>query len=300
MSELQPDQSGLREVRRILVEWVAAAAAILGKPKVTDTDIHDARKQLKKARAALRLLRGSIGEIAYRRENAALRDAARPLGAARDSRVLVAALDALSKRYKSVPSQVRLEKLRRILRREQAQARRALTRTVIARQRAALRSVIKRSERWRMLGEDWAVIGAGLTRSYRRGRKEFATAKASRDTECLHDWRKQVKYLWHQLQILAPVRPGKVGGLAARYHELADALGDDHDLAVLRLKIESHAKAFERTRDLDELLRRLDRRRVQLQDRAFALGSRLFGDNHGAFAHPLGKYWQAWRDAEPA
>jgi CHAD domain-containing protein len=292
MSDLRPDPSALREVRRILVEWVAGAAAVLGKKKVTDTDIHDARKQLKKARAALRLLRASIGEIAYRRENAALRDAARPLGAARDSRVLVTALDELSREG--------LDKFRRILRREQTQSRRALTRTLIAKQRSALRAVIKRSERWRLRGDDWAVIGDGLTRSYRRGRKYFATARQSRDTECLHDWRKQVKYLWHQLQILAPVRPGKLGGLADRYHQLADALGDDHDLAVLRLEIESHAQAFERTRDLDDLLRRLDRRRVQLQDKAFALGARLFTDKPRVFARALGKYWQGWRNTEPA
>lgn len=292
MSELRPEQSALREVRRILVEWVAGAAAILGKKKVTDADIHDARKQLKKARAALRLLRGSIGEIAYRRENAALRDAARPLGAARDSRVLVAALDELSPRS--------LGKFRRILRQEQTHSRRALTRTVIAKQRVALRAVIKRSERWRLRGDDWVVIGDGLTRSFRRGRKNFAVARKARDTECLHDWRKQVKYLWHQLQILVPVRPGKVGGLADRYHELADALGDDHDLAVLRLKIESHVQAFERTRDLDDLLRRLDRRRVRLQDEAFALGARLFSPKPRVFAQSLGKYWRAWRKTEPA
>lgn len=275
MAELSPDRSALREVRRILVDWVAGAVAILGKKNVTDTDIHDARKQLKKARAALRLLRGSIGEIAYRRENAALRDAAKPLGAARDSRVLVAALDELG--------QQKLDKFRRILRQEQARSRRALTRTLMAKQRTALRAVIKRSERWRMRGDDWVVIGDGLTRSYRRGRKNFATAKESRDTECLHDWRKQVKYLWHQLQILAPARPGKLGALADRYHELAEALGDDHDLAVLRLKIESQPQAFERSRDLDDLLRRLDRRRVQLQDEAFALGSRLFADKPRVF-----------------
>jgi hypothetical protein len=109
-----------------------------------------------------------------------------------------------------------------------------------------------------------------------------------------------VKYLWHQLQILEPVRPGKLGGLAVRYHKLADYLGDDHDLAVLRLKIETHANAFERTRDLDELLRRLDRRRVQLQDKAFGLGSRLFADKPRAFAQQMSKYWQAWRNTEPA
>jgi CHAD domain-containing protein len=281
MSELQPDESGLREVRRILVEWIAAASAALARKKVTDTNIHDARKQLKKARAALRLLRGSMGEIAYRRENAALRDAARPLGAARDSRVLVAALDDLVKGHKSTLSPARLNKLRRILRQEQTQSRRALTKTVIAKQRTALRAVIKRSQRWRVQGDEWAVISDGLERSYRRGRKKMGRAKQSCDTECLHDWRKQVKYLWHQLQILQPLRPGKIGTLASHCHKLADHLGDDHDLAVLRSKIESHVGAFERKQDLDELLRRLDRRRVQLQNESFTLGSRVFADKPG-------------------
>lgn len=292
MSELQPDKSALRELRRILVEWIAEAAAMLAKKKVTDADIHEARKLLKKARAALRLLRGSIGEIAFRRENAALRDAARPLGVARDSRVLVAALDELR--------QVRPDKFRRILRQEQTQSRRALTSTLIAKQRAALRAVIKRSERWRLQGDDRAIISEGLKRSYRRGRQMFATAKDSRDAELLHDWRKQVKYLWHQLQILTPMQPARIGKLAARCHKLADLLGDDHDLVVLRHKIESHASAFEHTRDLDELLRRVDRRRVQLQNKAFVLGSRLFAGKPRVFTQQIGKHCQAWRDTETA
>jgi hypothetical protein len=100
------------------------------------------------------------------------------------------------------------------------------------------------------------------------------------------------------LQILQPLRPAKLGALANRCHKLADYLGDDHDLAVLRTKIESHAKAFERERDLDELLRRLDQRRVQLQDDAFALGAKLFADKPGVFTRQLGKYWKAWRNAK--
>lgn len=298
--ELQPNTSGLREVRRILVEWIAAAAALLGKKKVTDTDIHDARKQLKKSRAALRLLRVSIGEIAYRRENAALRDAARPLGAARDSRVLVAALDALLERRRSNARPLKLDRFRRILRQQQTQARRALSATRAAKQRAALIAVVERSERWRLQGDDWAVIADGLTRIYRGGRKKLAQASDSRDAEHLHDWRKQIKYLWHQLQILEPLCPGKIGALANRCHKLANFLGDDHDLAVLRRKIETHPKAFARTQDLDELLRRLDRRRVQLQDEAFVLGSKLFADEPRVFTRRMGKHCKAWRHAAAA
>src|SRR6201999_1755839 len=46
--------------------------------------IHGARKDLKKARAALRLVREELGEDIFKRENVALRDAARLLSASRD------------------------------------------------------------------------------------------------------------------------------------------------------------------------------------------------------------------------
>lgn len=300
MTDLQRDEPGLREVKRILIDWIAQAAAALNNKKVTDTDIHSARKQLKKARAALRLLRDAIGQIAYRRENAALRDTARPLGAARDSRVLIAALDALVGRHKAASERLKLDKFRRVLRNEQRRARQAVTRTLMAKQRTALRAVIKRSERWRLRGDDWAVLGGGLARTYRNGSQEFARAKDSRDTEHLHDWRKQVKYLWHQLQILQPVRPEKIGELAAQCHKLADYLGDDHDLAVLQYKITTHAQAFDRKQDMDALLHLVNRRRVLLQDKAFALGSRLFAHKPRVFTQLLGKYWKAWRNAVPA
>jgi len=299
-SQLQQDESGLREVRRILVEWIAAAAAGLARKKVSDKDIHEARKRLKKARAALRLLRDAIGETAYKRDNAALRDTARPLGVARDSRVLIDALDALVDRHRSGARPSRLDKFRRTLRQEQRQSRQALTATLMTRQRRALQAVVKHSQHWRMHGDDWAVIGAGLTRIYRSGRNKFAKAKDSRDSQLLHDWRKQVKYLWHQLQLLRPLRPGKIGALADQCHQLADALGDDHDLEVLRQKIVSHPEAFDRSRDMDELLHGLDRRRVQLQDEAFTRGTKLFADKPRVFARRLGKYWKAWRNTAPA
>lgn len=54
----------------------------------SDKEIHRARKRLKRARATLRLLRLAIGKPTYRRENAALRDAARPLSGVRDAAVL--------------------------------------------------------------------------------------------------------------------------------------------------------------------------------------------------------------------
>jgi CHAD domain-containing protein len=294
MAELRHDESGLPGVRRILQEWIAAAGASLHKKKVTDVHIHDARKQLKKARAALRLLRDAIGQLAYRRENDALRDAARPLGVARDSKVLITALDDLVERYAPATQSLKLDKFRRELRKELAAARQSITATLINKQRKALHEASSRIEGWRINGEEWQVIGAGLERIYRGGKKAMNVAARSHASEELHDWRKQVKYFRHQLQILEPSWPGLLGELAAQAHKLADQLGEDHDLAVLRQKISSHAGAFE-TRDRDALVAMLDRRRKQLQGRAFKLGARIFGEKPRRFSKRMRAYWRLWR-----
>ncbi|GFE88624.1 CHAD domain-containing protein [Steroidobacter agaridevorans] len=294
MHELQSDEAGLSGVRRILQEWLAGADESLRKKRITDANIHDARKQLKKSRAALRLLRGSMGEIAYRRENSALRDAARPLGVARDSKVLMAALDDLVERYDPATRSLKLDRFRRVLRQEKTSARQAINITLVNRQRKALREVRARSQRWTLKGGDWTVIGGGLRRIYRGGKKRMKAAEKSRDSADLHDWRKQVKYLWHQLQILQPAWPGPLQELADQTHKLADHLGDDHDLAVLRARIACHADAFE-SKDYEALVAVLDRRRKRLQDKAFELGARIFQEKPPRFVGRIGQYWRLWR-----
>ncbi|WP_129647749.1 CHAD domain-containing protein [Peristeroidobacter agariperforans] len=295
MRELQPDEAGLSGVRRILQEWLAGADESLRKKRITDANIHDARKQLKKSRAALRLLRDSTGEIAYRRANNALRDAARPLGVARDSKVLSAALDDLVERYAPATRALELDKFRRVLRQEKTSSRQAVGISLLNKQRKALREVKARSQRWTMKGGDWPVIGGGLGRIYRGGKKKMKAAAESRDNDALHDWRKQVKYLWHQLQILQPAWPGPLKELADQAHKLAEHLGEDHDLAVLRTRIRSHVDAFE-GQDHDALIAVLDRRRKRLQDKAFKLGKRIFEEKPRRFVDRMGQYWQLWRN----
>src|SRR5215217_6762063 len=62
------------------------------------TAVHETRKSLKRLRATVRLARDELGDEVYRRENSAFRDAGRRLAGARDSGVLLEALDGLSER----------------------------------------------------------------------------------------------------------------------------------------------------------------------------------------------------------
>src|SRR5476649_38668 len=95
---MRPDRSATGTVRRAALDHVASAERALGSSRLSDVDVHQARKEIKKSRAALRLLRAALAEVTYRREDAALHSAAQLLNAARDARVLLRALEFVRRR----------------------------------------------------------------------------------------------------------------------------------------------------------------------------------------------------------
>src|ERR1700744_220986 len=115
--KLQPDEPGTRGARRIARHRLESALELLGQRRASDHSVHAARKELKKARATLRLVRDALGTSTYKKENAALRDAARPLGEIRDAQVLRDALKSLIGHYGASASKLRLEKFQRVLER---------------------------------------------------------------------------------------------------------------------------------------------------------------------------------------
>ena len=295
--ELSSSEPGTHGVRRIARQRISKALDSIQGSKVSDRDVHAARKELKKARATLRLLRDSLGDSKYKRENFVLRDAAQPLSEVRDGKALIDALDRLVERYGAPARALPVDGLKRALRRNRNDARRQILKQPAGLKplRAALRKSRERAARWRVGRQGWSVIGSGLKRTYRGGRKALAAAQSDRSMENLHEWRKQVKYLWHQLRILQPLWPGLVGELADQAHKLADYLGDDHDLAVLREKTTEHVQAFPSTSGRSALVALIDRTRSKLQDKAVVLGRRIYEEKPRAFASRFGKYWQDWQ-----
>lgn len=229
-------------------------------------NVHGARKQLKRARATLRLLRPAIGDDLYSRENIAARDAARPLSSVRDHEVLHETLEGLVGELGSRPAGVHLAPLHA----HELPVRR------LSEIKSELKRSITRARAWQADVEGWDCIASGLRATYRRARRALRCAREDRATEDLHEWRKQTKYLWHQLQILTPLAAGPVGELADQFHRLADYLGDEHDLAILRGRIDAAALAAH-----------IDRRREELQVKALTLGERLYSDKSKEFVHRM-------------
>ena len=245
--------------------------------------VHEARKDLKKLRALLRLARGELGESSFARENTVFRDAGRELAAARDSDVMLDTLKALD-----LPAALGWD-LRKAIQAHRGRngdgSRHAAAAGVVT----MLREARGRVDDWPLEHDSFDALGSGLERTYRRGRRDFKAVQEQPSVEGLHEWRKRVKELWYQHTLLRPLWPPVMQAVGDQAHELADRLGDDHDLAVLADWIREHA-------DPDpEFFQAVDRRRAELQADAMVLGARLYADKPSAYVRRLRQLWKAAR-----
>jgi hypothetical protein len=286
---IQADRSATGTVRRAALQHTANAQHALGSARPSDVDVHRARKEIKKSRAALRLLRAALPEATYRREDAALRGAARALTAARDARVLVRTLDSLCRRSLALGKETAVVALSRLLRRGQSQAQCQLydRRELLAGVRGTLRQVQLRARRWRIGRHGWSRLGAGLRRIYRAGRRAGRAAHRHPDTLALHEWRKQVQYLWLALQMLRPLQSDAPSKWGARARRLAVCLGEEHDLALLQSTAAAHRRGHDPVSA--PLLAAIERRRRSLRTSAMAMGERLYAAKARAMAARVGR-----------
>lgn len=111
------------DVHGWVLRRIQASAKGLRSSPLSDERVHAVRRHLKEARAGLRLLRDSIGESEYRRNNHALRDVAGALRQVRDAKMLQEA----GRRWKEArQDRLVMRRLRSELARDCTQARRRL------------------------------------------------------------------------------------------------------------------------------------------------------------------------------
>jgi CHAD domain-containing protein len=296
--ELRHDESLRKGIRRIVGKQLEGAQESLSGSNRGSLDerIHSVRKRFKRVRAVVRLVRDAIGESAYQTENESFRDAGRPLSKVRDAKVLLEALDKLKERSGKEARNASFRHARRALIAHQREVHqrvledeKAFTDTA-----SAIEQARERLPDWTDISSDWQSLGKGVKRVYRQGRKAFDEVKTDATVENLHEWRKQVKYLRHQLELLAPTWPKVVGELAKQADELGEQLGEDHDLAVLGSTLASPPAAESLNQSVDEFTALIDRERKKLQVEAISKGELLYRDSPKQFVHRLEAYWQRW------
>lgn len=273
-------------LRAVLVERLEHAHDALrdaGPDTAAAEAVHGARKDIKKARALLRLARPGLPEEAYRSENDALRDIARSLTAAREADVLAETLELVAARLVGQVPELELDALRArvaeiaaALRPSQASGAGAIPdQTVGALAEAAARARALELDRC-----DTDTLVAGSVRAYARGVRALATAHHDTTAANLHEWRKRAKDLWYHQRLLRDAWPELFKAQADAADRLTKLLGDDHDLAQLAEHLPDEPAALEAITEL----------RAELQADAWQLGRRLYAEKPKAFGRRLGRY----------
>ena len=264
--------------------------------KRRDEGVHDARKNCKRARAVYRLIRDETGIAIYREENIRFRDTARLLAGARDSLVLIQTLDKLINTYSDKLSIHAYKDFRQYLvNRYQT----TVTNDFDHFQRI---SSIKKSmqvasiqiSNLPIVHDDFSAFQGGLQRTYRRGLNSMNLAYTQPSPNIFHEWRKRVKYLWHQVELLESLHPEILTGLANELHTLSEYLGDDHDLAVLRSTILNAPTYSEGEAEALLVVQMIDQERLGLAENALTLGERLYSATPEKFIQRMKTYWRTW------
>lgn len=254
--------------------------------------VHGARKDLKKLRAIVRLLRDRLGEEEYEAQNQRYRDAARALSASREAKVKLETLDALRERFPNLPAGT-LAAWRAALERDRDAAVEEVDSTSLSESIELIEGGRDSIERWDLGAGSWRLIGRGLGRVYRRGRRALREAEPAPTEESFHDWRKRAKDLWYLLVILSPAWPEVLEATADQAHRLTDLLGDHHDLAVLRADLATRGFGNESEAFANAIATRED----ELATAAFEVGHRLYAEKPKAFRARLRAYWEAWHES---
>lgn len=257
----------------------------------TDAVVHEVRKGIKRLRALLRLVHPVIGDEAFDQENTVLREAAHRLAGARDRHVLEKTFAGLGEELLARLSSEEVVALGATLDRSLGEVGQPPQDSDIAAVRSALMGFGLRTRTWIFATDGWEALTPGLALTYGKGRQAMERALRKPTTEDLHAWRRRVKDLWHQHELLANLWPEVFTVLAEQVHALSDALGDDHDLGLLA-EVLTPCEAPQVA--CAQFFALIDERRSALQTTARLLGHRLYAEKPSRFVRRLTHYRKAW------
>ncbi|MFN7928909.1 MAG: CHAD domain-containing protein [Blastocatellia bacterium] len=243
--------------------------------------VHETRRCLKRLRALLRLVRAAVGDTIYDRDQRYLRDLGQRLAALRDATAMQQTLDSLQNQAANALSGKSWRAFKKGVRGRQPRAEQILL--VVA---AKLKVARSRIMNWPLETADESLLRKALRKSYRQGRRARKVARVEPQPEHLHEWRKRVNQLRHQLRILQIIQLVTEKEPLQRSRALVEALGTYNDLAVLAARL-SQLKVDERTSESQTLTQLIQTAQTKEEATAKQLGAKLYRHSAKAFLKAL-------------
>lgn len=258
--------------------------------------IHDARKCFKRLRGLFLLVRGMAPDFRDA-ENARIRDIAASLSAERDASALVEALDLLlavesggDERATLVAIRARLAARRDAIAAGETDLTGKLEAAV-----AGLEAGMGALKRLRLPGKRQqaaAALASGAARTYAGAVKAFDRALAGGEPADWHELRKRVKYLGMHARLMRDAWPSAMALREAAADRVGDALGEDHDHAVLEALMAAEPDAIGGAGERDLLRARMASRSDGLRQEARDLLVDLLRESPEAFESRVAALWR--------
>lgn len=290
-----------------LFSATAATGTLSSATSDAEAAVHRTRKAIKRLRTIDRLRAESLRGKRLERRKRALRSAAQALSAARDAEVLLATLEQTIAKQEQLTSRRGVMRLRALL-----LAQRATAEAELQGHGGGVKAALATLS-W--LEEDERAVQGGLRpvsadsialtleEIYAGGCKAMGRALRSGEIVDMHEWRKRVKDLRYAAEMLTreverptkqrkrPPTKGKqdkgevrLRKLARRADTLGEALGEEHDLALLASRIRAERALFKGDRKgRKALLLAIERRRKRLRKQASKLGRELYAEKPKRF-----------------
>jgi hypothetical protein len=224
------------EVRRVLLEQNRRALSLLKAWAEDPRDhVHRARQAFKRLRALLRLVRYGAPYV-YRVENAFYRDLGRQLAYARDTEAVIDALRLLEPRISGPLAQESLRMLKIGLEQRAARGRDCGLHDLAGRIESACDRLAAAEKRLRDMPLDGLRrkdLRRGVQTSMERCGTSFRRVSKSRAADDFHEWRMDVKHAYNQTHLMRQIMPRWAATSGPALGELAEVLGQYHDLVIL-------------------------------------------------------------------
>jgi CHAD domain-containing protein len=264
-------------MNHILFYYTDSAVRMLQRANNIHENIHQARLCFKRSRSLLRLGRTGLGEDKYKELNTFYRDQARLLSHLRDTTALIELSQELKSSRRSSKVKTFLGQFRNQLLRQRKEL---MNNPEIETERLnvihALNIQKELIHQIEYSGNMSFVFSKGVQRIYNRGKRLYKLTQQETSDHNMHEWRKQVKYLWYQVVFITPLWPPVLTTLGKQLQTLSQLLGKHHDFVLLETWLDPMKKELKFKNQVMVLEKSINRNKKSLEEQALKLGSKLY------------------------
>ncbi len=285
-------------LKRIVLELIDNSVFNFAKRNGSfNEDVHETRKNFKKIRTVLRLIRSELKSESFEIENSFYGDSGRILSDLRDSTVLIETFDKLLKYSELEMSNFDFSIFRNFLieKHKNISASKNKKSQLINSLSTDLLLARSRVFDWTISGDNFKIIKKNLQKIYEQGQGNMYAVFSEAIKENVHEWRKSVKDLWYSMRILSNLWPEIMSPLVILLGKLADSLGDANDLFLLKERIISNQSKFKDDQHTRELINFIDKRIIDLLRDARSIGRKVYSEDSKYFVGRMQNYFEIWR-----